>query len=699
MRGVAGVLAVVLVTALAGGWTCSRAAPAATDPHLDLFLGLLRAGPGGTNNGSPAPVSQSEFERMLRVLPAVSPGHGGGPPLATSSQGASAPVQDPSIYGFCYEACKTERAVGSCGQPAPGASAPPGQLCAPVVDNPTLNAIIGPQLGTGVSPFVDDNTGPEGAQPAGYTFLGQFIDHDVTRTTAALSALGALNQQARSNASVRAKLAASGITLWLLDQAMADATTPGSALSANTGKLDIDSVYGVANFAALTAISAPWFEQQNGLYTGRFAMREVQAPTSPGAPTLIDGFDYMRTAVGAAEIPDPRNSEHKMLSQIQNLFELAHNDCFDRTLSGTPTPSQQQIGAAFDACHYKVMWTYQTIVATDFLPRISAEATLNRVAPGALHAYVRGTTPSSTLPDPGKVRTYLYSCTAGVGNNAVIHIPHEFAVAAFRLGHSLVRDDYVLHDKVLDANGNVLTGQPRPLFAAVNQPVTVGLVGDNPLQPGDVIDWSYFFDTGSQTAQPTRPLDTLISDVLFSLPVAALPPGPAPDGKDTPSERNLARRNILRASEPTSRLTGAVGLATGEEAERYAQQRIKGLQDATVAVRQTLGARLASAGFDPRLLNGHTPLWLFILAEAESTQRSERLGELGSHIVDEFLLGSLRCDEASVLYAVRANSNDLNGWGPTETIARNHRYSMPELIAYLQDKAMVGGQPVRLFSQ
>jgi hypothetical protein len=696
MRGVATVFAVLLVTALVGSWTCGQAAPAATDPHLDLFLRMIRAGSGGTNNGPPAPVSQSAFEQMLRVLPAVSVGHGGGLPLAPSSQGASAPVQDPSIYGFCYEACRTDRAVSSCGQPAPGASDPPERLCASVVDNPTLNAIIGPQLGTGVSPFVDDNTGAEGSQPAGYTFFGQFIDHDVTRTTAALSALGALNQQAHSNASVRAKLAAGGITLGQLDEAMADAATPGSALSANTGKLDIDSVYGVANFAALTAINAPWFEQQNGLYTGRFAMRQVQAPTSPGVPTLIDGFDYMRTAAGDAEIPDPRNSEHKMLSQVQNLFELAHNDCVNRALNATPTPSQQQIGAAFDACHYKVIWTYQTIVATDFLPRISAEATLNRVAPGALHAYVRGATPSSTLPDPGKVHTYLYSCKAGLGNNATIRIPHEFAVAAFRLGHSLVRDDYILHEKVKDANGIVLTGQRRPLFAPAGQPQAFGLIGDNPLQPGDVIDWSYFFDTSGQTAQPTRPLDTLISDVLFSLPIAALPPGPDATGKDTSAERNLARRNILRASEPTSSLTGAVGLATGEEAEHYAGQRIPGLHDATVEVRQVLAMRLASAGFDPDFLGASTPLWLFVLAEAESTEHSQRLGELGSHIVDEFLLGSLRCEEASVLYTAPA---DLHGWGPTERIARHRRYSMPELIAYLQANAMVSGQPVRLFSR
>jgi hypothetical protein len=90
-----------------------------------------------------------------------------------------------------------------------------------------------------------------------------------------------------------------------------------------------------------------------------------------------------------------------------------------------------------------------------------------------------------------------------------------------------------------------------------------------------------------------------------------------------------------------------------------------------------------------------TPLWLFILAEAESTQASQRLGELGSHLIDEFLLGSLRCDPGSVLYAA---DDDMHGWEPTETIFSKRRYSMPELIGYLQANAKVGGQPVQLFA-
>src|SRR5208282_2893655 len=95
--------------------------------------------------------------------------------------------------------------------------------------------------------------------------------------------------------------------------------------------------------------------------------------------------------------------------------------------------------------------------------------------------------------------------------------------------------------------------------------------------------------------------------------------------------------------------------------------------DATAQVRTLLAARLSSQGFDANYLSPLTPLWLFVLAEAETTEGSQRLGQLGSHIVAEFLLGSLRCDEGSVLHAAPAS---LQGWGPTTTIATNRRYSM-----------------------
>ena len=47
-----------------------------------------------------------------------------------------------------------------------------------------------------------------------------------------------------------------------------------------------------------------------------------------------------------------------------------------------------------------------------------------------------------------------------------------------------------------------------------------------------------------------------------------------------------------------------------------------------------------------------------------------------------------------MLYAA---ASDLQGWGPTGTIAQNGRYSMPELVGYLQANAKLGGHPIHLF--
>jgi hypothetical protein len=301
----------LLATALTGSQALSQTASPKSEARLDLFIRALRSPSDGSISGGAA-TPQSKLEQVLRIIPPVSTGHGGDAPLVKSSSGAAAANQDPSIYGFCYEACRTERAVGSCGTPASGEARAPIQMCQPIEFDATLSAIIGPQLGTGASPFVDDNKSVDPAQqPAGYTFLGQFIDHDVTRTQTALSALNALNRRAQGDGNIRAKLAAAGITPDQLKQAIADAAAPTSALSVNTGKLDLDAVYGVADFSALSGISVPWFEQSGGAYTGRFAQRHIQAPASLG--TAIDGFDYQRSPDGAAEVPDPRNSEHKLI--------------------------------------------------------------------------------------------------------------------------------------------------------------------------------------------------------------------------------------------------------------------------------------------------------------------------------------------------------------------------------------------------
>ena len=201
-----------------------------------------------------------------------------------------------------------------------------------------------------------------------------------------------------------------------------------------------------------------------------------------------------------------------------------------------------------------------------------------------------------------------------------------------------MRETYRLHQEVRNPQGELLAGEVRPIFSAPegmpDKPgvSAIGLEAATALPQRDVIDWSFFFDVGGTAEQPGRPLDASLVERLFAMPVAALPPGTDPiTGKDTPDERNLARRNILRASH-SDRLAGSVGLATGEEVLTRLSAAISGFPGHEADVTSLLAQKLASQGFSLDDFQQKIPLWIWILAEAELGHHS-RLGALGTRVV------------------------------------------------------------------
>lgn len=140
-----------------------------------------------------------------------------------------------------------------------------------------------------------------------------------------------------------------------------------------------------------------------------------------------------------------------------------------------------------------VRWHYQWLVLRDFLPRIVGQATMDLVLP---------------QPKNGKLRPHLdlYS----VRKNA--WMPVEFSAAAYRFGHSLVRDSYQL---------NTASG-PIPVFAASPTPGPMeDLRGFRHLPAGLVVEWHRFFDglpgSGPDT-QRARLFDSHLSASLSVLP-------------------------------------------------------------------------------------------------------------------------------------------------------------------------------------
>ena len=168
-------------------------------------------------------------------------------------------------------------------------------------------------------PALSRNNPNNPAQTAGTTFLGQFIDHDVTF-------------DASSRLGVR--------------------TDPAATRNFRSPALDLDSVYGAGYVA------------QQELYD---AADRIKLRIESGG--LFE--DVPRRADGAAIVADPRNDEHIIISGLHAAFIRFHNACVDtrpRLRPGRPPASCSRAPAGSST------WHYQWIVVHEFLPEICGDA-------------------------------------------------------------------------------------------------------------------------------------------------------------------------------------------------------------------------------------------------------------------------------------------------------------------------------------
>ena len=194
-------------------------------------------------------------------------------------------------------------------------------------------------------------------------------------------------------------------------------------------------------------------------------------------------------------------------------------------------------------------------------------------------------------------------------------IPLEFADAAYRYGHSQIRHRYVL-------NGS---GESFALFP--------DLIGFRAVPPERRVDWTCFFDkAGASSAQRAKRMDGRLVRALIELPVALT-------GECEVEEyHSLAIRDLERGQ--------GVGLPCGEAIARR-------LGESPLSAEE-IGA--ANTGW-----RGETPLWYYILREADVRCAGNALGPVGGRIVGEVLVGLLDCDPSSVRFAP-------NDWQPVATL-------------------------------
>lgn len=235
-----------------------------------------------------------------------------------------------------------------------------------------------------------------------------------------------------------------------------------------------------------------------------------------------------------------------------------------------------------------------------------------------------------------------------------LFMPLEFSVAAYRLGHSMVRASYDFNLNFLPASlGQLFT------FTALSGP----LGGFDTLPQLWIIEWEHFVEAGAPFNK-ARSIDTKVVEPLFELPDL--------QGQPLQGDRaHLAVRNLLRGY--------LLRLPTGQAVARELRQRLQGVRDVPVLTEQQI--RNAAASDDQvgvlrdfEFLQRRTPLWYYVLAEAASFEGGERLGPVGSTIVAEVLVGLVRRSENSILSAAN--------WQPTLPSAQAGEFTLADLLRF-----------------
>jgi hypothetical protein len=435
-----------------------------------------------------------------------------------------------------------------------------------IVTNPNLarDLITDPALN------VDNPNNP--ALSAGMTFLGQFLDHDMT-----FDPTSSLERQA----------------------------DPEAIQNFRNPLFELDSMYGSGPGA-----SPHLYDQSAGSEGIKFLVEEIPGATAVSAGGFVR-FDLPRNSQNTALLGDPRNDENLIVSQLHVSMLRFHNAVVDHVKGhlGLTRP-----GEVFAEAQRLVRWHYQWIVIHEFLAKTVGKPTVDDILDKGRKFY--------------KWRNQPF-------------IPVEFSVSAYRFGHSQVRPSYRSN----------FGPTPADISSQVFKLIFDDSLPDGP-DPNDLrgrkraptrfIDWQTFFDFGDGNVRPNKKIDTRLSTVLFDLPGFA--PGDV---------QSLAQRNLLR------HLT--FGLPSGQ----------------SVAKAMKLPVLEADhlENLEPLNLHNRTPLWFYILREAEVQKDGEQLGPVGGRIVAEVFIGLLQGDALSYL-------KQDPGWTPTLPSATAGTFEMADLLRF-----------------
>jgi hypothetical protein len=508
--------------------------------------------------------------------------------------------------------------------------------------------------------------------PAVYTYWGQFIDHDMTANT--------------DRDSVTSDITRTPLT----PVPPADVTAGLRNLRRPT--FDLDNVYGNGPGLDPKAHHPDPGPPDKGFYDG-IRMRVGANTDTPGIPgvkippvadlsrdlprigplldqkviTEADIPESLKTDVNKrtrAFIGDLRNDENLIVAQFHLAFLRFHNNVVaaieahpgtfgigDDHGDGKEKGKGKGKGSdarRFAAAQRLVRFHYQWLVVNDYLKTVTLPGTVDKVLVGG---------------------NKFYKPLAG----GELFAPLEYSVAAFRFGHTMVRAGYDhnrnfgKHVPPVAPDGPVkpfapfedlflFTGNGHKIDANdITKSTPNPFLGLPTLPFNWIIEWDRFASKSDPNeGHFARKIDTHLALPILNMVNEGTATGIQNDVANPANKavrqllRSLAQRNLLRGyllSLPTGQAVAAEMGITPLSAEELKQ----GNTDA-------INAALENGGFIE-----HTPLWYYVLKEAEIRANGNTLGELGSRIVVETQIGIMRNDPNSFL-------NAEHGWDPSKGV-------------------------------
>jgi hypothetical protein len=445
--------------------------------------------------------------------------------------------------------------------------------------------------------------------PAGFTYLGQFVDHDITLD------LTSISEKERD---------------------------PEATENFRTPALDLDSVYGRG------PDGSPQLYARNPASFNRPGPKLLIGTTVQGFQDLGNvpaGLpnDLPRSPEGFALIGDHRNDENLVVAQTHLAFLKFHNKVVDM-IAGGPNPPAE----VFPEARKIVTWHYQWMVLHDFVERITESGIVAKILHEGRKFY--------------RFKKWPY-------------MPVEFSAAAYRLGHSMVREVYS-HNRVFTPNDG---GVPATLdllfrFSGLSGGILGNLAPDPPQAPTPVrllpsnwvIDWRRFYEFNTPPPprflfNSSRRIDPLLAPTLHTLP----------GGGGSLPQRNLRRGVIFGL--PSGQSVGALMVDA------------KAIDKSDLLTADEIATGPDGQAAKEHGLHENTPLWYYILKEAQVKRNGERLGPVGARIVAEVFIGLVHGDQESYLWQKGPD------WTPTLPSKVPGKFTMVDLLQFTGDISPIDG--------